>query len=194
MWVYPNPPVDVRVRIVAIDPGSSTLGTALLLVDPVERTITVGDAFTYNVGVRIDTQSLLFEMYGAKMERLNMIFRHMSEHLYQTQPHIFIAESPYVGRFAAAYKALVEVRDVLRQALFNYDRTVQYEDVDPLTAKKAVGALVKKGSKDNVRDSVLALPDLIWAPNVQKYLLDEHSIDAIAVGYYRAKAFLECGY
>lgn len=194
MWAYPNLPKDLSVRIVAIDPGSSTLGTALIAVDPQLRTITVMDAFTYNVGVRINTETHIYQTYGAKAERLRMLGLHMSEHLYQTQPHLFIAESPFVGRFAAAFEALVEVRDVLKRALYDYDPTIQYENVDPLTAKKAVGALVKKGSKENVRDSIMLLTDLQWAPHLQRYILDEHSIDAVAVGYYRAKEFLAQGY
>lgn len=194
MWELSNPPIDMRVRLLAIDPGSTTLGFALMLIDPVLKQITVGDAFTLNVGRGVNTHSLRFEQYGAKAERLHQIYMNMSSVLYQLQPHLFIAESPFVGRFAAAFEALVEVRDALKAALWAHDPTMLYESVDPLTAKKAVGAAVYKGSKENVRDSVIALPDLIWAPNVMKYELDEHSIDAVAVGYCRAMSFLRDGY
>ncbi len=194
MWELPNPPLDLRVRLLAVDPGSTTLGFALMLVDPVLQQITVGDAFTINVGRGINNHSMRFEQYGAKAERLHQIYMNMSSVLYQLQPHLFIAESPFVGRFAAAFEALVEVRDALKAALWAHDQTMLYESVDPLTAKKAVGAAVYKGSKENVRDSVIALPDLIWAPNVMKYELDEHSIDAVAVGYCRAVGFLRDGY
>lgn len=194
MWELPNPPTDMRVRLLAVDPGSSTLGFALMLIDPVLQQITVGDAFTINVGRGINNHSMRFEQYGAKAERLHQIYMNMGSVLYQLQPHLFIAESPFVGRFAAAFEALVEVRDALKAALWAHDQTMLYESVDPLTAKKAVGAAVYKGSKENVRDSVIALPDLIWAPNVMKYELDEHSIDAVAVGYCRAVGFLRDGY
>lgn len=194
MWELPNPPPDLRVRLLAVDPGSTTLGNALLLIDPITKTITVGDAFTLNVGRRINTHSARYEMYGAKAERLNNIYTQMGNVFYQLQPHLFIAEAPFVGRFAAAVIALVEVRDAVKAALFGYDANVMYESIDPLTAKVAVGAKVYKGSKDNVRDCVLALQDIIWAPHLRKEDLDEHSIDAIAVGYYRAKCFLMHGY
>lgn len=194
MWELSNPPTDLRVRLLAVDPGSTTLGFALMLIDPGYNQITVSDAFTINVGRGIDINSMRFEQYGAKAERLHQIFMNASSVLHQLQPHLFIAESPFVGRFAAAFEALVEVRDALKAALWQHDPTILYESVDPLTAKKAVGAAVYKGSKENVRDSVIALPDLIWAPNVMKYELDEHSIDAVAVGYCRAMSFLRDGY
>lgn len=194
MWDLTNARPDSRVRILAIDPGSSTLGFTMLLVDPIDGTITVDDCFTVTATKHIAKDSIWFQMYGAKAARLAAIKKITKGILNNLRPDILIAESPFVGRFAAAFEALVEVRDAIKEAVYDYDPTLEYQSIDPMTAKKAVGAVMPKGRKSDkktpVRDAVLAIQDLEWSDHVDKEALDEHSIDSVAVGYWRAKVFL----
>lgn len=185
-----NPAVEEPYRIAAIDPGTNTLGISFIDVDLKHRTITVVDSTTYRADSRVKEESLIYETRGDRAARLHFHYHNFGALLRQFQPHAVIAESPFMGRFPAAFEALCECREMLRRAVADYNPTIPLELVDPPTAKKAVGALVQKGSKENVRDSVLALKDLRWALPYPIELLDEHCYDSIACGYFLGKLVL----
>jgi Holliday junction resolvasome RuvABC endonuclease subunit len=79
-----------------------------------------------------------------------------------------------------AYGALTEVVSMIRSTVIDHDWFVPFSLVDPPTVKMAVGA---KGNAD--KDGVMAAMKLI--PEITALIdcstLDEHSVDAIAVGY-----------
>lgn len=185
-----SPAYDLPYRIAAIDPGTTTLGISFLDIDLQCRTLTVIDSATYRADSRVNELDIYYETRGDRAARLRFHQQNFSVLLEQFQPHAVIAESPYMGRFPAAFEALCECRDMLRYALQMYNPAIPFESVDPPTAKKAVGAIVKKGSKENVQASVLALPDLKWALSYPIELLDEHCYDSIACGYYLGKHIL----
>lgn len=72
---------------------------------------------------------------------------------------------------------------MLRQSVMQYDQWLPYYMVDPPTVKKAVGA---KGNadKEEVKRQLLLIPEIVEKSLVDLSTLDEHSIDAIAVGYF----------
>jgi hypothetical protein len=113
------------------------------------------------------------------------------ENLYQLfckwGPHAVICESPFLGRFPQAFAALTETMSMIRRAVYRFDRTVYVETVDPPTAKMAVGVSGKGKDKEDVRQGVLKLQaqGVLFNLNRDVTLLDEHSIDAIAVGYHK---------
>lgn len=185
-----NPVNDLPYRICAIDPGTNTLGISFLDVGLLQKTITVIDSTTYRADARVREDTIVYETRGDRAARLHFHHANFSALLRQFQPHAVIAESPFMGRFPAAFEALCECRDMLRSAVWSYNPRIPLELIDPPTAKKAVGALVQKGSKENVRDSVLALPDLSWALPYPIELLDEHCYDSIACGYSLGKMVL----
>lgn len=185
-----NPANDQPYRVAAIDPGTNTLGISFLDVDLARRSITVIDSTTYRADTRIREESIVYETRGDRAARLHFHRANFSALLRQFEPHAVVAESPFMGRFPAAFEALCECREMLRSAVHEYNPRIPLELIDPPTAKKAVGALVQKGSKENVQASVLALPDLRWALPVPISMLDEHCFDSIAVGYTLSKAIL----
>ncbi|MBW6072792.1 hypothetical protein KZ856_38130, partial [Pseudomonas aeruginosa] len=95
-----------------------------------------------------------------------------------------IVESNYLGRFATSFAALVECVAVIRSALFEYDPFIPLYMVDPTTVKTNVGMKKIKGTdKEDVRRALVSRPDVVWG-DVDHNQLDEHSIDAVAIGYY----------
>lgn len=185
-----TPAYDLPYRIAAIDPGTTTLGVSFLDVDLSKRSVTVIDSATYRADSRVNENSIYYETRGDRAARLRFHHQNLRVLFQQFQPHALIAESPYMGRFPAAFEALCECRDMLRTVLHEYNPALPFETVDPPTAKKAVGAIVKKGSKENVQESVLALKDLQWALPYPIELLDEHCYDSIACGYYLSRQIL----
>lgn len=185
-----SPAYDRPYRIAAIDPGTDTLGISFLDVDLLRRTLTVIDSTTYRADPRVNEQSIFWETRGGRAARLQFHRYNFAALLQQFQPDAVIAESPFMGRFPAAFEALCECRDMLRHVVYEYNPAIPFETVDPPTAKKAVGALVQKGSKEDVQQAVLRLPDLQWALPTPIALLDEHCYDSITVGYYLGKLVL----
>ncbi|MNP86409.1 hypothetical protein D3C76_1866300 [compost metagenome] len=56
--------------------------------------------------------------------------------------------------------------------------------VDPTTVKTNVGMKKIKGTdKEDVRRALLSRTDVVWG-EVDSTELDEHAIDAVAIGYY----------
>ena len=185
------PQINEPYRIVSIDPGTNTLGVALLEVDLVYFNITLLNAFTLNSGTNIHAFPTVLESHG---ERYTKLFSHSQNLLIifnQYHPHSVICESPFLGRFPQAFEALVECKIMIRNALLSHDPSMPLETVDPPTAKLAVGAPGRGGDKEVVKKAILNLDNLVL-PNVNFIeSLDEHSIDAIAVGYYKAKQVIE---
>ena len=99
-------------------------------------------------------------------------------------PILVVSESPYMGKFPAAFSALVECLTAIQNAMYSYDRMMPFIVIDPATIKKAVGSKGNSGNKDIMRTVVSPLLDNHF---IQSYWLDEHGIDSIAVGeaYYR---------
>lgn len=177
-------------RILAIDPGTNTLGACVIDVDLVRRTATVVFVGTYRADKTISQVNNYLTTFTERLLRIKFHEKNIMQLLKQFQPHCFIAESPYMGRFATAFEALVELRTVMRSVLWQYDRSMTLELVDPPTAKMAVGALVYKGSKENVQDCVRKYRNLQWALPENNLVIDEHGYDALAVGIYRSQLVL----
>lgn len=179
---------DTRpLRICSIDPGSDTMGISFLDVDIWSNRIIVVSSVTIKASRQPGLYEHLADVRGTRRVRIDRLGETFFRLLCAYRPDLVVAESPYMGRFVTAFEALVECRLMIREVLWSYDRSMTLQLVEPTVAKQAVGAIVKKGSKENVRDSVLILEDLEWAPDVPAFSLDEHSIDSIAVGYAKAK-------
>jgi hypothetical protein len=96
-----------------------------------------------------------------------------------------------MGRFPQAFAALTECLTAIRRAVLRYDDFKPLLLVDPPTAKLAVGVKGKGSVKDDVKQGVLSLRNLLNPDNIDIQNLDEHSIDAIAVAMSRAKFILD---
>ena len=178
------PPTDYRYRFIALDPGTETLGVAVFEIDMVNRQAHVISAYTLHASRSHHHHESDALLYGDRYARLEAHCIALQRIFTQYQPAAIVSEAPFMGRFPQAYAALVECVSMIQRAIREYSYTMVLEMVDPMTAKQAVGVSKRGSNKLLVRDGVLALPDLVFN-GFDPRTLDEHAIDAIAVGYSR---------
>lgn len=189
--MLPLPQQSWPYRICGIDPGTDTMGVCFIDIDWCTKKISVVEANTYSAGRNTGLREHLADTMGNRWVRLNRLGEILYRLLVSYRPHDVAVESPYLGRFVSAFEALVECRTMLSSVIRHYDPSLTMLLVDPPTAKLAVGATVYKGSKENVRESLLALSEIGWGCDVDAWSLDEHSVDAVAVGIARARKVIE---
>jgi hypothetical protein len=176
--------LELPYRICAIDPGTDTLGVAIIDLYLTRRIMRVVEVRTYKASDRYASVAHLNQSLSDRGLRMYWHGINLTNVLFAWLPNAVIAEAPYMGRFPAAYEALVECRSMIRQSVASYNPALELLLVDPPSAKKSVGAIVKKGSKENVQESVLKLPFLEWYQPLGIDAIDEHGFDAIAVGVH----------
>lgn len=180
--------------IIGIDPGSETLGIARIDFDVVTLDIVRTTSKTF-VGSKLEGMNWwLAQTHSERFARIEAHKQNLKNILFDCSPIIVACESPFYNSLRpSAYGVLVEVLGALHQACFEYHPDLAFTLIDPPSAKKAVGA---KGNakKEQMREAVLVLHDLKFQGPVSLGLLDEHSIDAIAIAYSKLQEFRNLGY
>lgn len=188
MLIAPHQPHPYRVC--GIDPGTDTMGVCFIDLDWDTKRLTVVEAATYAAGRNTGLREHVGITMGNRWVRLTRLSEILYRLLCAFRPIDVAVESPYLGRFVSAFEALVECRSMLSRTIRQYDPSLSMVLIDPPTAKLAVGATVYKGSKENVRESLLKLSELGWATDVDRFALDEHSVDAVAVAIARCRSII----
>jgi hypothetical protein len=93
-----------------------------------------------------------------------------------------VSESPYMGKFPAAYAALVSCINAIRSGCSNYDPTLYLDIIDPATIKKQLGVPGNSGDKSLITKAI-EKSETIDTSLIDLSILDEHSVDSIAVGH-----------
>lgn len=192
-------------RILAIDPGTVTLGMCILDIDFDNFEINVVEAFTVNVMKSLGSKDQYKEIFGSRTLRLKLLSDAIYKELDQHEPDCIISESCYMGRMVTSFESLTECKVFVREAVIRYDNGMSLQFIDPLTVKYGIGAVVKlpKGTKRKkgrkrpdtklaVRKRLSELDDLKWnikIPNLE--YLDEHTVDAVSIGYWKAKKIID---
>lgn len=176
-------------RVVGIDPGTESLGFSVL-----DLFLSTGEIVVTHSETILSTKILgdyrnEERIHGRLTARLMALEDRLFILYEQFQPHAVCTETPFLHRFPQAFAALTECVSYVRRALYRFDRHMPLEMVDPPTAKKAVGAKIRRGmTKDDVKIAVAKLK-IQYAEGVVLDELDEHEIDAIAVAYYQTLIF-----
>ena len=168
--------------IVGIDPGSESLGVSQLTFSIVDGSLISINAITY-VGSKMERPEYLIEIHGERLTRIKAHEDNLYYVFLQTLPYMVACESPFINmRRPQAYGALTEVVSAVRNALYRFDPYMQLYMVEPSLVKRAVDA---KGNadKDAVRLALSKNEKIMSVLACDLSILDEHSIDAIAVAY-----------
>lgn len=176
-----------QFRIMAIDPGSDTLGLSLLTVDLRTGEIAVEYSSTHTASRKLRYLPNGYEdLHGSMFSRMFCHRQMLTRMMHEFQPHSIIAESAFLKKkFANAFASLTVGLEMIKAAIFDYNRFMVLELIGPSEAKKAVGHKGGKGSdKEGVKECVVNYPGLIW--HVDPTELDEHSSDSIAIGMSKA--------
>lgn len=177
------------LRILGIDPGTDTLGASVLDVHLHDSTIHLAFTNTFRGSQLAKEYRHVSDVHGDKIARLKAHEDNLYYFMRAWCPHEIISEAPYMGRFPAAYGALVQCMDAIRNAVIRYDWNMRLFTADPPTVKNAVGVGGKSGDKSLMQAAIFRMIQngIILNPHgLDVTVLDEHSIDSIAVAYVRA--------
>lgn len=175
-------------RIVSIDPGTNALGAAVLDIDPVTGHITVEHAVTLNVAKLSQQFPQIVAVHGERVSKLYAVEKHLLKFYMAWIPDSIVSEAPYMGAFPQAYAALVECVTSVRRAVMSFIKTMPLYTIDPASVKKSIGVSGKSGDKEAVRAAIQLVPNISF--NVDIATLDEHAVDAIAVGIAHYKSLM----
>lgn len=176
--------------MIAIDPGSHNTGIARFDVIPSERLIVSIKAWSINVDKLKNDTILPEEIYSEKFIRYYKL-RNEILRTFKKENIVYAAyEGPFMNMLQpSAYGPLVALQTLIQDALITYSPGVPFFVLQPQQGKKAVGVSGKKG-KDVMREAIKKFPVLMdGLKNGGCTLdeLDEHAIDAIAVGFSALK-------
>lgn len=179
--------INQPYRILAIDPGTDTLGISVFDIDLKTYQITLVLAYTFQASRWIDglLEHTRWENQDEKYLRLHRHAEHLYGLLLQYRPHLVVHESAFMGRFPKAYQGLVECLITLRNAVSRFDPYLPFIGITPMEVKHYVGGV----KKDEVLNAVSRIKDL---NNLHVILpsIDEHAVDSIAIGYTKSKQLL----
>lgn len=172
---------DDTFSILSIDPGTSTLGFCVTKLKI--ETLEIVEVFAWTV----DATRLAFYrdeiigVHGEKFARIMSHKRNFENVLRFYNPVFVVCETPFFNRLCpSAGGPLYELYSTINQTVYEWDRYKPLYGIDPKTVKKTVGA---KGNKKP--DMLAALKKIKELKCANIDLLDEHGIDAVAVGYYK---------
>ena len=173
--------------IVGIDPGTETLGVAIMTISLLDYSILSTEARTFHGSKLAGKESWLSEVFGSRTDRVKAHEENLLNIFNSVKPLLIASESPFYNqRFPQAYGALMEVICAIRSAVMRHSNWKSLGLFDPPTVKNAVGAQ-GNADKNTVYSKVIALNCLNYTGLVPITELDEHSIDAIAVAYCQYK-------
>ena len=169
-------------RVLGIDPGNSTLGLAILDIDFTTKKISLVDAATIDAGRLLVSNHHYFRYKSERAYKQKVLSERIKLVLYDYAPTYVGVETPFMYVRPQAFEALVELFLLIGKTVEEYDVTTPIVKITPRNAKKAVGLLKAEDAKDKdaVRKALLQL-DIVNKEMIHQ--LDEHSVDAIAVGY-----------
>jgi Holliday junction resolvasome RuvABC endonuclease subunit len=166
-----------------IDPGLNNTGVAIYTVDSETSNITTIDAFTIECDNSHIETGMDPEAFSERFIKLHKLTIAIQRVMMTYNPSVVVCESPFFNRFRpTAYSALVQVIHVLQEAIYYFNPNIGFSTLEPLLIKKHVGAGMMKGKLDVKK--VVSENSFIMSRLVRDIdTLDEHAIDAIAIGY-----------
>lgn len=172
------------LRLVSVDPGSN-LGLACMEVDTERRVITPLDCLTVDLNkLMIHHQADNAESFDYRLVRLGQCRRVVTKYM-AWSPEIVVHETAYVPQKGmgsiSSYASLIENILTIRNAVYDFDRSILLRSIDPSTIKYAV--VGKKSPDKNEIKHALVTKDNLDLSKVDTTKLDQHAFDAIAIGY-----------
>lgn len=179
---------DKSIRIGCVDWGSSHLGLAVLDWEWGKEQAEV--VWSKTISVSDETHLTTYtEVCGRRDRRLDILRDAWLMFLRLSRPTFVITETPFMQRAKlSAFESGVEMQKMLRQGLWEVYPNKYLYGVDPMTVKRYVGVEPKGTDKSHMAKAVQALYTL--HSMIDLTVLDEHSIDAIAVGNYFVRSSL----
>lgn len=183
------------MKILAIDPGTKTMGYCVLEVDEDKMDIEITYAECHNADKMVHRYPNIAREYDDLTARLKAHEDNLRRLVTVLKPDLIAAESPFFNpKMPTSAEPLARMKQVITTVAVECQ--VDLEWIAPQQMKRAIGANVRNSSKDNVRDAIDTLLKeglLHFSPTCEQQYLDEvveHVVDAIGVGY--SFAIREC--
>lgn len=172
----------MNFRILSIDPGTNTLGYAILEVDE-KGLVNILEAGTFNALKASMPLEGIREVHGDRTAKLYAISEFITKFLSKWCPLGVASESPFFGRLPQAFSALTECITYIRQGVMRHDPNMSIGLYDPPTVKKTMGVSGKSSDKELMSKALNKYNNRVKPTiHVDVSKLDEHAIDAICVG------------
>ena len=169
--------------LIGIDPGSSHMGIAIFYIDPTTYEIIRTISFSVDAKGTIYYNRPLADTLGERYARIDSMVKALEEILEEYKPFMVACETPYFNRFTpGAFSVLTETCFEIRKTVYRYLTQCPFLGVKPVLAKKAVKAS-GHAKKDVMYTKVSEMKDTLRFHG-DLSILDEHAIDALAIGYY----------
>lgn len=169
--------------LVALDPGLNNIGVAHYDIDVSAKTIRSIQAYTLRSQKVPEVCGLDPELYTERILKKRNMMTCLAEALSYYKPHAVACESPFFDRRKpGSYSVLVEVLTAIHETVIDYDARVTLNMVEPLLVKNRLGVAGQKG-KEVVKEALIKCNEIMSVLQNDVQTLDEHAIDAIAVGY-----------
>ena len=173
-------------RAIGIDPGTDTLGLSVLDLDLKDGEIRVEESLTFFGSKMVRERQGVADDHGARFARLQGLEEALVQSFFYWKPHAIICESPFYNpRRPGAYAALIEAVGMVQRAVYSYAPHMALLTIDPASAKAHLGVSGKSGDKELVKQAIVKRIDLHNPHGIDLTALDEHSIDSLAIAYYR---------
>lgn len=173
-----------NLRIMSIDPGAANMGVSIMDYNPYRN------HFTSRLVHTINFEAVAVMLYGHyrafqpdRQLRMMSIQHAIGRYLSAWTPDVIVSEAPFMRDKVQAFASLTECIAHIKTAAFNYSPLLEVVTIDPPTVKRSVGVPGNSGDKTLMHSAVLKLPNLTNSTGMDFQLLDEHSVDSIAVGY-----------
>jgi Holliday junction resolvasome RuvABC endonuclease subunit len=172
-----------RYYIVSIDPGNTTTGVAIYEIDyQTQRVISI-EAMTLQSIRLVDHTELDPDQYSESLIKLHRLTDTLTEILLQYQPVEIVSESCFYHRVhPAAYGSLLTVINAYRTATIRHNPNVMFYTIEPIVIKRTIRVDSIK-EKTDVAKAIMRIPEIMSVLVTPIEMLDEHAIDAIAIGY-----------
>lgn len=182
--MFPIPDHYTKFRLMAVDPGLNNIGTAIFDIDlepkPKITRIVAETLKSDRVSRVCDYDSDLVD--DAFIRKQNMISATLLL-CRQYRPDIFVIESPFFDRNRpSSFAILSEIMFGLFSGVLEIDPNTVLQKYAPQYIKAVLGVAGIKG-KEVVKEALSGVEVVtsVLTPDVS--VLDEHSIDAAAIGY-----------
>ena len=172
-------------KLVSIDPGLNNIGAAVFDISLEKDSFKITrilaetlqeDRVVDQVCYDIEKDE---ERHYKRIRMVSALMRLIRHH----RPSVVVCESPFFNATRpSSYAVLVEVIMEIQMSVYQYDNAIRFSLFAPQLVKKSLGVAGQKG-KEVVREAMAKNETLIEALDGDLDSLDEHSVDAIAVGY-----------
>lgn len=168
-------------RYMSIDPGTNSLGIAINGIDLQTGEKKVLHSTTTNIDRLVEWMygETVIPIHGLRYAKVLCCQEVIFKFLVSWNIQAVVSESPYMGRFPQAFSALVECMQAMRMAAYRYNPNMPFNVIDPSTVKMVLGVKGNSGDKSLMTSAVTR----VVGDHHDVQYLDEHAIDAIAVGH-----------